>query len=104
MYEMLTGVTPLKADSPLALLRQVIDVEPRDVGELRPEVPESLRAILRKMMAGSHPVLIPGKSRHGQALIPTRKPRSLSVHQKPKAIQLKFRCHRVGGETLFRRW
>lgn len=51
LYEMLTGVTPLKADSPLALLRQVIDVEPRDVGELRPEVPESLRSILRKMMA-----------------------------------------------------
>lgn len=51
LYEMLTGVTPLKADSPLALLRQIIDVEPRDVGELRPEVPESLRAILRKMMA-----------------------------------------------------
>lgn len=51
LYEMLTGVTPLKADSPLALLRQIIDVEPRDVGELQPEVPESLRAILRKMMA-----------------------------------------------------
>jgi len=51
LYEMLTGVTPLNADSPLALLRQIIDVEPRDVGELRPEVPEALRAILRKMMA-----------------------------------------------------
>jgi len=51
LYEMLTGVTPLKADSPLALLRQIIDVEPRDVGDLRPEIPESLRAILRHMMA-----------------------------------------------------
>ncbi len=50
-YEMLTGVTPFKADSPLALLRQIIDVEPKDVGELRPEVPEALRTILRKMMA-----------------------------------------------------
>ncbi len=50
-YEMLTGVTPLSADSPLALLRQIIDVEPKDVGELRPEVPEALRVILRKMMA-----------------------------------------------------
>ncbi len=50
-YEMLTGATPFKADSPLALLRQIIDVEPRDVGELRPEVPEDLRTILRKMMA-----------------------------------------------------
>jgi len=51
LYEMLTGVTPLNADSPLALLRQIIDVEPRDVSELRPEVPEALRTILRKMMA-----------------------------------------------------
>ncbi len=51
LYEMLTGVTPLSADSPLALLRQIIDVEPKDVGELRPEVPEILRTILRKMMA-----------------------------------------------------
>lgn len=49
-YEMLTGITPFKADSPLALLRQIIDVEPKDVGELRPEVPEALRIILRKMM------------------------------------------------------
>ncbi len=51
LYEMLTGITPLSADSPLALLRQIIDVEPKDVSELRPEVPEALRAILRKMMA-----------------------------------------------------
>ena len=51
LYEMLTGVTPLNADSPLALLRQIIDVEPKDVGELKPEVPEALREILRKMMA-----------------------------------------------------
>ena len=50
-YEILTGITPFKADSPLALLRQIIDVEPKDVGELRPEVPEDLRIILRKMMA-----------------------------------------------------
>ena len=50
-YEMLTGVTPFKADSPLALLRQIIEVEPRDVAELRPDVPEPVRTILRKMMA-----------------------------------------------------
>jgi serine/threonine protein kinase len=51
LYEMLTGVIPLNADSPLALLRQIIDVEPKDVGDLKPDVPEALRAILRKMMA-----------------------------------------------------
>ena len=51
LYEMLTGVMPVSADSPLALLRQIIDVEPKDVGELRPEIPDGLRIILRKMMA-----------------------------------------------------
>lgn len=51
LYEMLTGVTPLNADSPLALLRQIIEVEPKDVTELRPEVPDALRRILKKMMA-----------------------------------------------------
>ncbi len=51
LYEMLTGVTPLNADSPLALLRQIIEVEPKDVAELRPEVPDTLRCILKKMMA-----------------------------------------------------
>jgi len=51
LYEMLTGVTPLNADSPLALLRQIIEVEPKDVGELRPEIPDRLRFILKKMMA-----------------------------------------------------
>lgn len=51
LYEMLTGITPFKADSPLALLRQIIDVEPQEVGDLRPEVPEALQSILKKMMA-----------------------------------------------------
>jgi len=51
LYEMLTGIMPVNADSPLALLRQIIDVEPKDVGELRPGIPEGLRIILRKMMA-----------------------------------------------------
>ncbi len=35
----------------LALLRQIIEVEPKDVAELRPEVPDTLRRILKKMMA-----------------------------------------------------
>ena len=51
LYEMLTGVTPLNADSPLALLRQIIDVEPKDVSDLRSDVPDTLRDILRRMMA-----------------------------------------------------
>lgn len=51
LFEMLTGSIPFKADSPLALLRQILEVEPPDVRDLNPEVPEGLRQILKKMMA-----------------------------------------------------
>jgi eukaryotic-like serine/threonine-protein kinase len=50
-FEMLTGGIPFKADSPLALLRQIIEVEPPDVRELNPEVDEEARRILKLMMA-----------------------------------------------------
>jgi len=51
LFEMLTGSIPFKADSPLALLRQILEVEPPDVRDLNPDVPEELRTILKKMMA-----------------------------------------------------
>jgi len=50
LFEMLTGSIPFKADSPLALLRQILEVEPPDVRDLNPDVPEGLRIILKKMM------------------------------------------------------
>jgi len=50
-FETLTGVMPFKADSPLALLRQILEVEPPDVGSLRPEIDETLRGILARMIA-----------------------------------------------------
>jgi|GEM_PF-589202 len=49
-FEMLTGGIPFKADSPLALLRQIIEVEPPDVRDLNPEVDEATRSILKRMM------------------------------------------------------
>ena len=49
-FEMLTGGIPFKADSPLALLRQIIEVEPPDVRDLNPEVDEATRSILKQMM------------------------------------------------------
>lgn len=51
LFEMLTGSIPFKADSPLALLRQILEVEPPDVRDLNPDVPDQLRLILKKMMA-----------------------------------------------------
>lgn len=50
-YEMLTGQMPFHAESPLALLRQIVEVEPPAVRELNPDVDDELRAVISKMMA-----------------------------------------------------
>ncbi len=50
-YEALAGRAPFKADSPLALLKQILEVEPPDVGALRPEVDQTLRGVLSRMIA-----------------------------------------------------
>jgi serine/threonine-protein kinase len=51
LFEALSGKTPFVADSPLALLRQIVDVEPPDLGKLNPEVDPELRTIVARMMA-----------------------------------------------------
>jgi serine/threonine-protein kinase len=50
-FEALTGKIPFSADSPLALLRKIVDVAPPDIRELNPEVDEAARGILQRMMA-----------------------------------------------------
>jgi len=51
MFEALSGKTPFVADSPLALLRQIVDVEPPDLASLNPEVDPELRNVVAHMMA-----------------------------------------------------
>jgi serine/threonine-protein kinase len=51
LFEALTGRIPFEADSPLALIRQIVDVEPPDVCELNPDVDDATRRILSRMMA-----------------------------------------------------
>ena len=51
LYEALSGKVPFTADSPLALLRQIVEVEPPDLAELKPDVDPDLRAIVARMMA-----------------------------------------------------
>jgi serine/threonine-protein kinase len=51
LYEALSGKVPFTADSPLALLRQIVEVEPPDLGELNPDVDPQLRTIVARMMA-----------------------------------------------------
>jgi serine/threonine-protein kinase len=50
LFEALSGNAPFTADSPLALLRQIVEVEPPDLGELKPEVDVELRDIVASMM------------------------------------------------------
>jgi len=50
-FEMLTGTMPFRADSPLALLKLIVEVEPPDVRDLNPEVDETLRDIVSRMLA-----------------------------------------------------
>jgi serine/threonine protein kinase len=51
LYEALSGKVPFTADSPLALLRQIVEVEPPNLGELKPDVDPELRTIVARMMA-----------------------------------------------------
>jgi serine/threonine-protein kinase len=50
-FEMVTGTMPFRADSPLALLKLIVEVDPPDVRDLNPEVDGELRAVIAKMLA-----------------------------------------------------
>jgi len=50
-FEMVTGTMPFRADSPLALLKLIVEVEPPDIRELNPEVDDDLRVVIARMLA-----------------------------------------------------
>ena len=50
-YELLSGSPPFRGESPLALLRQILDEEPPDITSLNPSVDAESRRILQKMIA-----------------------------------------------------
>ena len=50
-YLLLTGTPPFRGESPLALLRQIMDTEPTDVSSLNPSVDAATRRILGRMIA-----------------------------------------------------
>ncbi len=50
-YMLLTGTPPFRGDSPLALVKQIMDAEPADVSTLNPTVDEETRRILKRMIA-----------------------------------------------------
>ncbi|MBW3564027.1 MAG: serine/threonine protein kinase [Acidobacteria bacterium] len=49
-YEMLTGRAPFRSESPIMLIRQILDEDPPDVSTLNPDVDDKARAILTKMI------------------------------------------------------
>lgn len=51
LYEMLTGVSPFAADTPLATLQQVTEAMPTPVGSLRPRAPAALIALIDALLA-----------------------------------------------------
>ena len=51
LFEMVTGRMPFRADSPLALLKLIVEVEPPDVAELNPEIDDELRSTITRMLA-----------------------------------------------------
>ncbi|NQU96493.1 MAG: protein kinase, partial [Chloroflexi bacterium] len=50
LYQMLTGEVPFQASTPLAVLRQHTDVQPRPVRQLRSDVPRGLADIVQRSM------------------------------------------------------
>jgi serine/threonine-protein kinase len=50
-YLLLSGQAPFRGESPLALLRQILDEQPPDISTLNPNVDAETRRILEKMIA-----------------------------------------------------
>ena len=51
IYQMLTGEVPFKGETPLAVLRQHIEEQPRPVRERRGDVPRGLASVVERAMA-----------------------------------------------------
>jgi len=50
-YEMLTGQVPFQADSPMGLLRKILQTEPAPIRDVVPDVDPRLERVLGRMMA-----------------------------------------------------
>jgi len=51
IYEMLTGRTPFRGDSTLAVCRAIVDDQPPRIATLRPEIPTPLARVIEKALA-----------------------------------------------------
>ncbi len=53
LYAMIAGRPPFRAESSIAVLRRIVDHEPRPLGEIRSEVPVWLEALVAKLQTKS---------------------------------------------------
>ncbi len=96
LFEALSGKAPFTGDSPLALLRQIIDVEPPDLADLKPDVDPELRTLVQRMMAKDRDLRVAELRRTGRrASRPFSRPRgrpaassSVSPSRRPAAPHL----------------
>ncbi len=51
LYEMLTGRMPYSADTPMSLFRKILEEDPPPVRSVRPDVPQAVESLVRRMMA-----------------------------------------------------
>jgi len=71
LYEMLTGVSPFAARTPVEILRRIDGEAPRPVAELRPETPAALAALVHTLLEkdpGRRPASAAETARRLQAL------------------------------------
>jgi serine/threonine-protein kinase len=88
-YEMVTKTMPFKTQSVLALIRQIMDVEPSDPRELNPDVDPATAEIITRMIAKDREARYPScdelladlEDRYGpqRSLTPTRTPEPPTV-------------------------
>ena len=68
VYQMLAGEVPFKGDTPLAVIRQQIDEQPRRLRELRRDLPRRLEAVVERSMAKDPGRRFQSTAEMGQAL------------------------------------
>ncbi len=51
LFEMVTGTTPFRADSPAVVMQKILREDPPDPRTLRPDLPESLAQVIHRLLA-----------------------------------------------------
>jgi serine/threonine protein kinase len=94
LYAMLTGRSPFRADSTLAVLKRVCDDPPRPIREVNPDVPEWLAALIDRLLAKA-PADRPASAQEvadllGQYLLQVQQPKfdAAKAHIPPPAVKV----------------